>query len=150
VSIALVPYATIANHAELADEVREFRGQLPAGAKGEVAAALHLYAGPHPDRARQSLQRYLDSRLATQSSFYREKVRRDPAHANAAAIEEAGWAMFGSPEDVVRKLHDFEKTGVDEVLGIFDFGGLPADEVGRSVRALGWAFTGGGRSSEPT
>jgi alkanesulfonate monooxygenase SsuD/methylene tetrahydromethanopterin reductase-like flavin-dependent oxidoreductase (luciferase family) len=149
-SIALVPYATLSTPVELADEVREYRRNLPPGARGEAAAALHLYAGPHPDRARHALQRYLDSRLATQSAFYQEKVRRDPAHANAATIEKGGWAIFGSPEEVAGRLRAFASTGVDEVLGIFDFGGLPSDEVGRSVRALGAAFAREGRPAEPT
>lgn len=140
VSLALVPYATLASPSELADEVREYHSHLPPGSRGEVAAALHLYAGPHPERARLALQRYLDSRLATQSAFYQEKVRRDPAHANAAAFEKSGWALFGSAEEVAEGLRRFEATGVDEVLGIFDFGGLASDEVGASVRSLGRAF----------
>jgi len=144
-SLALVPYATLSTTAELADEVREYRAHLAPGSKGEVAAALHLYAGPHPDRARHALQRYLDSRLATQSAFYQDKVRRDPAHANAATIEKSGWAVFGSARDVTEGLRAFGKTGVDEVLGIFDFGGLPVDEVERSVRSLGAEFTASGR-----
>jgi len=149
-SIALVPYATISAPAELAAEVREYRSQLPSGVRGEVAAALHLYAGPHPQRARHALQAYLDSRLATQSAFYQEKVRRDPAHADAATIEKSGWAIFGSPEEVASRLTEFASTGVDEVLGIFDFGGLPVEDVGRSVRALGAAFRPSGPRSEPT
>lgn len=149
-SVALVPYATLSTPAELADEVREYRTHLPPGTHGEVAAALHLYAGPHPDRARHALQRYLDSRLATQSAFYQEKVRRDPAHANAATIEKSGWAIFGSPGEVAERLRAFGATGVDEVLGIFDFGGLLSDEVGRSVRALGAAFASGRPAAEPT
>ncbi len=149
-SVALVPYATLANWAELTEEVQEYRYHLPRGAHGEVAAALHLYAGAHPERARHALQRYLDSRLATQSSFYQEKVRRDPTSANAATIEEAGWAVFGSPGKVAARLREFEATGVDEVLGIFDFGGLPSDEVVRSVRALGAAFGSDRPPTEPT
>jgi alkanesulfonate monooxygenase SsuD/methylene tetrahydromethanopterin reductase-like flavin-dependent oxidoreductase (luciferase family) len=149
-SVALVPYATLSTLGELADEVREYRAHLPLGARGEVAAALHLYAGPHPERARHALQRYLDSRLATQSAFYQEKVRRDPAHANAATIEKSGWAIFGAPAEVAERLRSFASTGVDEVLGIFDFGGLPADEVGKSVRALGAAFVKHRSPAEPT
>jgi len=149
-SVALVPYATLTSYAELAEEVREYRSHLPTGAHGEVAAALHLYAGPRPELAHRALQRYIDSRLATQSTFYQEKVRRDPAHASAATLERSGWAIFGTPEEVVERLGAFAATGVDEVLGIFDFGGLPADEVGRSVRALGAAFATGTLRAEPT
>ena len=45
VSLALVPYATVANLAELGNQIREFRAQVPAGSAAEVAVAVHLYAG---------------------------------------------------------------------------------------------------------
>ena len=150
VSLALVPYATLSNWDELADEVREYRAHSLAGARGEVAAALHLYAGPHPERARAALQRYLDSRLATQSAFYQEKVRKDPSSANAATIEKSGWALFGSAREVAERLRSFVATGVDEVLGIFDFGGLSGDEVRESVCALGSEYSPAGPRAEPT
>jgi alkanesulfonate monooxygenase SsuD/methylene tetrahydromethanopterin reductase-like flavin-dependent oxidoreductase (luciferase family) len=150
VSLALVPYATLSSWNELADEVREYRAHVPTGIRGEVAAALHLYAGPHPERARHALQRYLDSRLATQSAFYQEKVRKDPSHANAATIEKSGWALFGSAREVAEGLRSFASTGVDEVLGIFDFGGLPSDVVRESVRALGVEYSPSGARAEPT
>ena len=140
-SIALIPYATLSSLGELAEEVREFHEHRLPGSHAEVAAALHVYAGPHPDRARRALQRYLDSRLATQSAFYQEKVRQDPRHANAATVEESGWAIFDSPSRVAQRLGEFSAAGLDELLGIFDFGGLPHEEVARSVAALGAAFT---------
>lgn len=139
-SIALVPYATVANVTELGEQIKEYRDQLPPGVRGEVAVALHLYAGDRPGDARSAMQRYLDSRLATQSAFYQEKVRRDPRHASASAIEGSGFALFGSPQEILERLHAFEAIGVDEVLGIFDFGGLAAPAVSASVRALGAVF----------
>ncbi|HTW39630.1 MAG TPA: LLM class flavin-dependent oxidoreductase [Thermoplasmata archaeon] len=139
-SLALVPYATVANLEELAAEIREFRAHLPAGSRARVSVAVHLYAGPRPDLARAALQRYLDARLATQSVHFQEKVKRDPHHASAASIEESGFALFGSASAVAERLRAYEHAGVDELLGIFDFGGLPAEEVGRSVRDLGAAF----------
>jgi alkanesulfonate monooxygenase SsuD/methylene tetrahydromethanopterin reductase-like flavin-dependent oxidoreductase (luciferase family) len=142
-SLALIPYATLSNLGELEEEIREYRSQCPAGFSGEVAAGVHVYAGPHPERARHALQRYLDSRLATQSAFYQEKVRRDPRSASAAAVEEGGWAIFGSASEVNERLRAFQRAGVDELLGIFDFGGLSTDEVTRSVVELGRAFSRG-------
>ncbi len=142
-SVALVPYATVADVAELEAEIREFRENLPRGRTAEVAVALHLYAGPTPDRARTALQRYLDSRLAFQSAFYRDKVAKDPRHAHAEAIEESGFALFGPPGEVAGRLHRFARAGVDEVVGLFDFGGLPPAEVHASVRRLGEAFRSG-------
>ena len=140
VSLALIPYATVANTDELAEEIREFRRSLPPGQTAEVAVALHVYAGDHPDTARRAFRRYLESRLETQSTFYRQKAERDPHGATPEAIEASGFALFGSAESVAERLDAFAKLGVDEILGIFDFGGLEPSEVHRSVTSLGRAW----------
>jgi alkanesulfonate monooxygenase SsuD/methylene tetrahydromethanopterin reductase-like flavin-dependent oxidoreductase (luciferase family) len=101
---------------------------------------VHVYAGPDPDRARAALQRYLDARLATQSAHFQEKVKRDPRHASASAIEESGFALFGTAADVRERLRAYESAGVDELLGMFDFGGLAVGDAQRSVRDLGAEF----------
>ena len=140
VSVALIPYATLTRLGELAEEVREFRENLPAGTTAEVAVALHLYAGPEVDRARSCLQRYLESRLATQSVHYAAKAKDGSSHGLAPELERQGWAILDEPRRVADKLEEFRKVGVDEVLGIFDFGGLPPATVGASVAALGAAM----------
>ncbi len=144
-SLALIPYATVSGLDELAEEIRLFRSAAPAGVKVEVAIGVHLYAGDHPARARAALRQYLATRLATQSTFYADKARRDPAHATPEAIEKAGFALFGRPAEVADRLSTFQSLGVDEVLGLFDFGGLPADDVRSSVAALGarWSAQAG-------
>jgi alkanesulfonate monooxygenase SsuD/methylene tetrahydromethanopterin reductase-like flavin-dependent oxidoreductase (luciferase family) len=139
-SLALIPYATVADRAELAEEIREYRAHVPAGGRGEVAIALHLYAGERPELARAAFRRYLESRLETQSTFYRQKTERDPAAAAPDGIERSGFAVFGPPEAVARRLAELSTIGVDEALGIFDFGGLEESEVERSVRSLGKAW----------
>jgi alkanesulfonate monooxygenase SsuD/methylene tetrahydromethanopterin reductase-like flavin-dependent oxidoreductase (luciferase family) len=139
-SLALVPYATVSGLEELGSEIAEYRAHLPAGARARVSVAVHLYAGPNPDVARAALQRYLEARLATQSVHFQEKVKRDPHHATAASIEASGFAVFGAAAQVAEGLRAYERIGVDEVLGIFDFGGLAPDEVRRSVRDLGAEF----------
>jgi alkanesulfonate monooxygenase SsuD/methylene tetrahydromethanopterin reductase-like flavin-dependent oxidoreductase (luciferase family) len=136
VSLALVPYATVPNLEELAAQTQEFRSHRPEGARTEVAAAVHLYVGERPDRARKAFERYLEARLATQSTFYREKVRTDPHHASPAALEAAGFALFGTASEVAAGLRRYADAGVDEVLGMFDFGGLTEAEAIGSVRAL--------------
>jgi alkanesulfonate monooxygenase SsuD/methylene tetrahydromethanopterin reductase-like flavin-dependent oxidoreductase (luciferase family) len=140
VSVALIPYATVRSVEELREEIQEFRRHLPEGSPARVSVGLHLYAGPDLPRARRALQRYLDSRLATQSSFYQAKVRADPSQASAESVERAGFALFGSGPDVASRLEALRAAGVDEVLGIFDFGGLPSEEAAGSVRALARSF----------
>jgi alkanesulfonate monooxygenase SsuD/methylene tetrahydromethanopterin reductase-like flavin-dependent oxidoreductase (luciferase family) len=140
-SIALIPYATVSGLPELAEELREYRAALPDGSRAEVAVGLHLYAGDHPDRARAALDRFLTSRLRTQSTFYQAKAAQDPHHASREGLEESGFALIGSAREVAERLDAFRRIGVDEILGIFDFGGLAADDVAESVQALGREFT---------
>jgi alkanesulfonate monooxygenase SsuD/methylene tetrahydromethanopterin reductase-like flavin-dependent oxidoreductase (luciferase family) len=139
-SVALIPYATVQDREELAAEIREFRSALPPHARAEVAAAVHIYVGAHPDRARRAFREYLTSRLRTQSTHYQAKAARDPHHASPEALESAGFALFGSVEEVAPRLRELSAVGVDEVLGIFDFGGLAPDDALGSVRALGPTF----------
>jgi alkanesulfonate monooxygenase SsuD/methylene tetrahydromethanopterin reductase-like flavin-dependent oxidoreductase (luciferase family) len=49
--------------------------------------------------------------------------------------------LIGSAREVAERLDAFRRIGVDEILGIFDFGGLAADDVAESVQALGREFT---------
>lgn len=139
-SVALIPYATLGSPAELREEVQEYRANLPAEARGEVAVALHVYAGDRVDEARSAFRRYLESRLDTQSTFYRKKAAEDPAAASPEGIERAGFAVFGTPESVADRLKEFARLGVDELLGIFDFGGLDESLVSNSVVGLGRAW----------
>lgn len=140
ISIAFIPYATVSGLPELAEQIREFRGSLPPGSRAEVAVGLHLYAGDHPERGRAALDRFLESRLRTQSTFYLAKVAQYPNHANRQGLEEGGLALIGDPREVADRLDTFRRIGVDEVLGIFDFGALPVEDVTSSVRALGRTF----------
>jgi alkanesulfonate monooxygenase SsuD/methylene tetrahydromethanopterin reductase-like flavin-dependent oxidoreductase (luciferase family) len=139
-SVGLIPYATVPDLATLADEIKEFRAALPSGSSARVSVALHLYAGDRLPVARRALQRYLDSRLATQSAFYQQRVREDPRLASASAIEGSGFALFGTATQVRERLEGFASAGVDELLGIFDFGGLAPSQVRASVRSLGATF----------
>jgi len=146
-SVALIPYATVRDRSELAAEIASYRAALPNGRRGEVAVAMHVYAGEHPELARAALRRYLESRLRTQSAFYEQKAKADPHAASLEGIERAGFAPIGSPSDVVASLDGLAEIGVDELLGIFDFGGLDPREVERSVASLGRAWAA--RSGRP-
>jgi alkanesulfonate monooxygenase SsuD/methylene tetrahydromethanopterin reductase-like flavin-dependent oxidoreductase (luciferase family) len=141
VSVALIPYATVSGVPELAEQIREFRAALPGGTGAEVAVALHLYAGDHPDRGRAALDRFLESRLQTQSTHYQAKAARHPHAASRAGLEASGLALLGAPAEVAERLLPLAEAGVDEVLGIVDFGGLPIEDSIGSVRALGRSFS---------
>ncbi len=149
--VALIPYATVADLSELAEGIGAYRAALPAGSAGNVVAAVHVYAGPDPAVARIAFRRYLDARLRTHSTFYEHKSKVAPSEASPEALERADLAVFGASEEVAKRLRRYADAGVDELLGIFDFGGLPKDEVERSIARLGAAWTSDVRSplSEP-
>ena len=138
--IAVIPYATVADLGELAGQIAEYRRRLPPGIPGSVLAAVHVYSGNRPEMARAAFRRYLDSRLKTHSTFYEHKAHRAPDQADPAALERADLAVFGSPEEVARRLQRYSDAGVDELLGMFDFGGLAADATHRSVEATARAW----------
>ena len=150
-SIALIPYATVSDLNELAEEVREFRADLPAGRAAEVSAAFHIYAGEDARTGVSALQRYLDTRQRTGSIHYQEKVRRDPRLANAHALVRSGLAYAGSRDspDLADWLSRVAATGVDELLGIFDFGGLPVPDGVRSMEAALRALGSPSRAAAP-
>ncbi|HTT15912.1 MAG TPA: LLM class flavin-dependent oxidoreductase [Thermoplasmata archaeon] len=147
-SLALIPYATVASIEELGTQIRAYRAALPDGAAAQVTVAVHLYVGERPELARAAFHRYVESRLRSGSTFLQRKVTERPEHASPDAIEASGLALFGSGRSVVAGLERLEGIGVDEVLGIVDFGGLDPAEVARSVSALGAAW--GARAAAPT
>jgi alkanesulfonate monooxygenase SsuD/methylene tetrahydromethanopterin reductase-like flavin-dependent oxidoreductase (luciferase family) len=139
-SAALIPYATVDSPEELRGVIDDYRRALPRGVRGEVAIALHVYAGDNVARAREAFARYVHTRLETGSTFLQQKAHDRPQHASPEAIERNGLAVFGTSDDVASRLAAFGDLGVDELLGIFDFGGLTPEDVGRSVRAVGAAW----------
>lgn len=137
---ALIPYATVADLSELRAEIEEYRRALPSGAHGSVLAAVHVYAGPETERGRAAFRAYLDSRRRTHSTFFEQKSHRAPETATPEALERAGLAVFGSPQEALARLGAFRDAGVDELLGLFDFGGLPLEDAVASLERLGAAW----------
>jgi alkanesulfonate monooxygenase SsuD/methylene tetrahydromethanopterin reductase-like flavin-dependent oxidoreductase (luciferase family) len=134
-SLALIPYATISGLEELQEETQEFRAALPAGRTAQVSAAFPVYAGADPASGLRSLQRYLDSRRTSGSVHYLKKVGRDPRQADAQTIVDSGLAFIGKSAELPEWLGRVADSHVDELLGIFDFGGLPLADSARSMRA---------------
>jgi alkanesulfonate monooxygenase SsuD/methylene tetrahydromethanopterin reductase-like flavin-dependent oxidoreductase (luciferase family) len=153
-SLALLPYATFRDLSELGAAIREYRSALPAGVTGTVSIALPAYVGDDAPRATRALDRHLESRLAAVGGFYEGAVRHGPSTLRASTVASAGFALFGTPDLVAARLDEFERLGVDEVLGMFDIGDLPSADVVQSIRrivstrlsTIGMAPTGWSRS----
>jgi alkanesulfonate monooxygenase SsuD/methylene tetrahydromethanopterin reductase-like flavin-dependent oxidoreductase (luciferase family) len=135
-SLALLPYATFRDLSDLGEAIREYRSALPEGVVGTVSVALPVYVGEDLPRATRALDRHLESRAAIVSGYYEGTVRRGPPKVTAAGVGRCGFSLFGSPEVVSERLAEFERIGVDELLGMFDIGDLPSAEVVQSVRRI--------------
>lgn len=133
-SVALIPYATLGGLEELRAVVEEFRENRPKGSAAQILAAVHLYVGGDPSEGLSALQSYLDLRRATQSTNYLAKVAHDPRQSDARTVVASGLAVVGRRPAARKALAALRATGLDELLGIFDFGGLPSTAAVRSLR----------------
>ncbi|MCI4343043.1 MAG: LLM class flavin-dependent oxidoreductase [Thermoplasmata archaeon] len=132
--LALLPYATFRDRSDLGAAVQEYRRALPPGVPGSVSIALPMYVGEDSARAHRALDRHLASRAAASEGFFEGAVRRGPSTLSAAAVARSGFSVFGPSDTVADALEEFERLGVDEVLGMFDIGDLPVPEVVQSIR----------------
>jgi alkanesulfonate monooxygenase SsuD/methylene tetrahydromethanopterin reductase-like flavin-dependent oxidoreductase (luciferase family) len=136
-SVALLPYASFRDLDDLAQSVRVYRSELPADSRGTVSVALPVHVGEDRTRGLRALTRHLDSRSATRGGFYQGAVRRGPTTISAEAVDRAGFAIFGPAHEVVERVEELGRMGIDELLGIFDFGDLPRGDVVQSMRTVG-------------
>ncbi len=149
-SIALIPYATVHGLDELERNIREYRSALPKGAeRTRVAAAFHVFVGNDPEEGREALQRYLDSRVASGSPHFEARLAEDPEGASVEGLEKRGLVMIGDSREAREWVRRVEATGVTDLLGIFDFGGLPVDAACRSMRRFSQALGLSGRRRGP-
>jgi alkanesulfonate monooxygenase SsuD/methylene tetrahydromethanopterin reductase-like flavin-dependent oxidoreductase (luciferase family) len=140
--LSLLPYATFRDPSEMREVIREYRAALPDGVPGSVAVAMPMYIGDDSARADRALDRHLASRAAATEGYFEGAVRRGPSTLTAAAVRRAGFSMFGPAESVRGCLEEFERLGVDELLGMFDIGDLPAADVVQSIRRSAGAPVG--------
>ncbi len=133
-SVAMIPYASMADLSELKNRVALFREALPPGANVRVAAAFHIFVGRDPRPGLAALRTYLGERLSTQSTHYASRAGEDPQGSSAEGLVSRGLALVGRPEEVLAQVRAIEATGVTDLFGIFDFGGLSPARSRASLR----------------
>ncbi len=140
-SVALIPYATVTGLEELGRNIQEYRSALPPGTEGtRVAAAFHVFVGRDLSPGRTALQRYLDSRLATGSTHFQAQVAEASEAATVEGLERRELVLFGEGREMEEKVERIRATGVTDLLGIFDFGGLSTREAKASMGAFARAM----------
>jgi alkanesulfonate monooxygenase SsuD/methylene tetrahydromethanopterin reductase-like flavin-dependent oxidoreductase (luciferase family) len=133
-SVAMIPYASMAGLSELESRVRLFREALPPGTTARVAAAFHVFVGEDPAPGLSALRTYLGERLSTQSTHYAARADQDPEGSSAEGLVARNLALVGRPEEVSAQVREVEATGITDLFGIFDFGGLPPVRSRASLR----------------
>ena len=131
--LALVPYASMTGADELRSWVEEYRRPVGRGAPVRVLVALHVYVGPHIRAATKALQRFLDSRPRVYEQEASMRAGTELRNSDASDLVRSGLAIVGGSRDVRARLEHLRESGVTDVAGIFDFGGLPSAEVRASL-----------------
>ncbi len=128
-SIMTIPYATVTDVNDLIPIYSNFRRGWSESARqgaGEVITAVHCHASETPSQnklGRDHLEKYIYSRLYAQHASYDECVER-------------GVIACGDPDEVTAALQRMIDTGVDHLMLICNYGGMPIDEVERSLKLL--------------
>jgi alkanesulfonate monooxygenase SsuD/methylene tetrahydromethanopterin reductase-like flavin-dependent oxidoreductase (luciferase family) len=132
-NLALIPYATVDSIDELRDMIKEYLDALTSVKNYRVAAVFHVYIGKK-ERGLKALRRYIEGRKSARSVLYSSKVSRSSKAAEPEKLVENGLALIGQHEEVRKQLLRIRSTGVTDICGLFDFGGIPTDKVLSSMR----------------
>ena len=65
-----------------------------------------------------------------------DSIEADP-DAVAEGLLDAGFVVAGTPDDVVPVLDTFREVGVDQVIFHMQMGGVPHDDIMRSIEVMG-------------
>jgi len=128
--IMTIPYATVDKVDELVPIYGNYRkGWTEMGnpGRGEIIAAVHTHVSDKPalqsEIGRKHLEKYVYSRLYARHAGYEECLQR-------------GVVAIGNPDDVTAALQRMINTGVDHLMFIFNFGGMPLAEIRRSMERM--------------
>jgi alkanesulfonate monooxygenase SsuD/methylene tetrahydromethanopterin reductase-like flavin-dependent oxidoreductase (luciferase family) len=130
-SLFTIPYASVAQFAEIAGLVTAHRRGLAEAGRSDtantIAIAFHTHVAETDEAARRVAATPFDLYVATR--LYAKKSTYDDAMANELSL-------MGSVETVTAKLVALAEMGVDHVMAFHNFGAMPGPDVARSMRLL--------------
>jgi alkanesulfonate monooxygenase SsuD/methylene tetrahydromethanopterin reductase-like flavin-dependent oxidoreductase (luciferase family) len=127
-----IPYIALDAETQLAALVRSYRRELPQGVRGQVTVALHAFCAETPWRGPQdpayreaeaALDLYLRTRVVPGARYDGRPIARD-------------FVLFGDAEQLRPRLRALSAMGIDRLLLLAAFGGLPAPTVRASLARL--------------
>ncbi len=133
-ALASVPYASMKSFDEVGALVQGYRHGLAQApqigihpALDDVTLMFHTFVGETDAEARRraaaAFDLYVDTRLYARKAVYDDIIA-------------SGLSLMGGVETVVEKLIELGRLGVRHIMTLQNFGGLPDEEVRRSMRLL--------------
>ncbi len=120
--LMVMPYVTVDDPEGLKVLIERFRrGAAQAGRdNARVVAALPVYVGETEAEAHaiagMAVERFMENR-----HFFRTGTYED--------LNNSGLAAWGTPDQVAVVIRDWRAAGVDEVIGLFNYGSMPHEQV---------------------
>ncbi len=129
-----VPYASLEKFDEVAELMSEYRrgraevGQgVPVFPTGDNILCFHTFVAETDAEARRQAEAAFDRYVATR--LYAKRAVYDD-------IMRSGLSLMGSVDSVTKKMIALAEMGVQHIMTLQDFGGLPPQTVRRSMRLL--------------
>jgi len=123
-----IPYVTSNSIAEMKGVIDTYRkAYREAGheeGKTSVTLALHTFVAETREEARRIAEPHLNLYLET---------RQYGKGAKYEDLEAREQLLIGTPDDVIRMLKRYEEIGCDHVMMLSNFGGLPHEQVMKSI-----------------
>lgn len=100
--------------------------------KPDTMVALHVYLHPNEEDAVKAARPYFD-RVVDYLKKYRRPGARIP---DFDTLKKERLALFTTPDDACTILREYEKTGVNHVICMVNFGGVPVADVRRTLELM--------------
>ncbi len=134
-SIMAIPFARSGNMLEVKEKIDLFtESYFRAGHREnpDIIVALHVYLQRNEENAVQAARPHY-ARVAEYLKTSRRPGATVPDFDN---IKKEKLALFTTPENAVAILKEYEKIGVTHVISMVNFGGVPMDDVRRTLELM--------------
>ena len=98
----------------------------------EIMVAMPVFLHPNEGGAVEEARPYYERNI----SFHKTHRRPGSKIPQLDNIKQERLALFTDPEDAVNILREYEKIGVNHVIGIVNFGGVPMPAVRRTMELM--------------
>jgi len=98
----------------------------------EIMVAMPVFLHPNGHAAVEAARPYYERNI----SFHKTHRRPGSKIPQLDNIKQERLALFTGPDDAVEILREYEKIGVNHVIGIVNFGGVPMTEVRRTMELM--------------